>query len=132
MHPGSAEHRNASIAHLLHALQRLALEPVAQIAQFPVGVAATDELALDFEHWLKVCSGWGDVDSHVAMRLAAIDDLLGSMSGADQKERWTDEALAADPGWRRVRAMACEALRQAGWPRALPPTPEEDGTTYVR
>lgn len=132
LQPGTAEHRGASVARLWHAVQRLALEPAEQVAQFPVGVAVADELALDLEHWLEVCSAWGYLESGISRPLGAIDDLLGRMSGPDQKERWTLEALTTDPGWGEARTMAREVLRLAGWPRGSPPKPEDEGTTYVR
>jgi hypothetical protein len=129
--PGTSEHRDLWVGRLRHATQRLALDPAALLAQFPTFVECADELAMDFEHALLVCSSWGYLESRVSGDLAAIDSLLGSMSGPHQADRWTDDALTTDPGWLEVRAKARAALRVAGWPLDLPPTPEQEGASYV-
>lgn len=117
---------------LKHAVQRLALDPPAQVAQFPDFVVVADELALDLDHWLEVCEAWSYIDSpDVVAALKTINDHLDQVSGSEQAERWTVEALAADPGWIEVRAMAREALVAAGWAAEAPPTPEEDGDVFV-
>lgn len=129
--PGSPEHRQWCLARLQHALQRIALEPVEQIAQFPSIVVVADELALDLDHWTEVCRAWEYVEGKFDERLGKIDALLGGMSGPEQAERWTPEALVSDLGWQRARDMAREALRVAGWPQEVPPTPEDEGTAFV-
>ena len=129
--PGSPEHRQWCVASLRHALQRVALEPSQQVAQFPVFVIVADELALDLNHWIEVCRAWKYIEGEIVERLGALDGLLGSMSGPEQAVRWTKEALARDSGWQQARAMARDALRIAGWSQEVPPRPEEDGTTYV-
>jgi hypothetical protein len=112
LQPGSAEHRNASVARLRRA---------EHAAQFPVGVAAPQTSgALDLDHWLEVRSAWGHLEPDISKLLGAIDDLLGSISGPDQEERWTQEALATDPGggtWER-RLARCSAW-QAGFAESL-------------
>jgi hypothetical protein len=130
--PGTPEHWRWCVARLQHALQRIALEPQEQVAQFPSFVVMADELALDLDHWTEVCRAWRYVEGEVAVRLTVMGELLGSMSGREQATRWTEKALADDPGWQQARAMAREALRVAGWPQEVPPTPEAEGTKYVR
>jgi hypothetical protein len=49
------------------------------------------------------------------------------MSGHHNADRWTDEALKTDPGWRDIRATAGEAIRQIESLNiiATPPGPDQ-------
>jgi hypothetical protein len=88
-------------------------------------VAVADELALEFGHALEVCTGNGYLQGHAALaHLEALDTLLVAMSGPEQAERWTHDALATDAGWSEVRAQADDALRAAGWADQPPPSGE--------
>jgi hypothetical protein len=58
--------------------------------------------------------------------LAALDDLLGDMSGAEHASLWTEDALRACPEWAVVRQMAFEALVAFDWEIAVPPSYGEE------
>jgi|tagenome__1003787_1003787.scaffolds.fasta_scaffold20806278_1 hypothetical protein len=62
--------------------------------------ASIDELALDFD-----AQPWHDEPHPIQHALAELDRLLELMSGTNNAELWTPEALHG-PEWQRVREAA--------------------------
>lgn len=72
-----------------------------------------DELAMEFDDGIRllhqfVSEGW--IKASAADRLRALDGLLNEMSGAENSELWTLEALERSPRWEAVRSAARSAL----------------------
>ncbi|MEY9877932.1 hypothetical protein ABH931_007456 [Streptacidiphilus sp. MAP12-33] len=84
----------------------------------------TDEIALDFEHAYRGVAGAGEaeLDREVLSDLKTIDEIFDGMSGQDQADRWSDEAVASDPGWAETRALARRVLqvRVGDWRLPMP------------
>ncbi|HSI36548.1 MAG TPA: thioredoxin domain-containing protein, partial [Tepidisphaeraceae bacterium] len=98
-----------AVRELKRSLQALAAPADAQLRMFPAGVAKADELALDYNHWLDVVSGWGFELSEGQQRdLADVDRALETMSGPN--DHWSESALQSDPAWANVRDLARRAL----------------------
>lgn len=94
---------------LVESLVALAASPSDQVADLDRHGFHNDELALDFDHpvgLLWVLSDAGVLDRGAVDRLRLINELLGEMSGPANAARWTDVALADDPGWAEVRRRA--------------------------
>lgn len=114
------------LANLRYTLQLLAAPTADQIAHFlPSDFAfKADEMALDFDKWAKSVHTYWTLTEEQAASLIELDTYLERLSGSENAELWTDEALAADPRWDRVRALAEAALASFQWPKETPP-PEE-------
>lgn len=71
----------------------------------------TDEIALDFEHAFRCAGGsTADLDQDVLAHLSAIDVIFDDMSGQNQADCWSSEAVAADLRWSEARTLARQAL----------------------
>nr|BFD96259.1 hypothetical protein KitaXyl93_76190 [Kitasatospora sp. Xyl93] len=84
-----------------------------QLAWVAVRGVTTDDIALDFEHAFRMAESLvkeGALDPAVVPDLGAIDLIFGEMSGQDQSGRWTEDVVAADPGWAQARALARQVL----------------------
>lgn len=137
MRPATAlpdtEHEHASMKRLEHAIQRLALSATEQAAQYPDPVMLTDELALDFENWRRVCESSRYVHGGpLADHLQLLATHLEAMCGEDHTDLWTIDALHGAPEWREIRRLALNALEAANWPLRTPPRPEEEGDRFVQ
>jgi hypothetical protein len=73
-----------------------------------------DEIALDFAHWLEVARGYRLVDDAAVPLLMAIDENFIAMSGEENADEWTPEAVIASPRWTSQR----RALNLLGEARA--------------
>ena len=97
---------------LVESLINLAAEPEAQMRYLgPVWDIA--ELAED--HVAPAGNAWWMCDEGlIKPRVRELTERIGAsfdaMSGAENAERWSEQALANDPGWVEIRAMAREAL----------------------
>ena len=118
------------IEQLVHALQALAAPPDAQLARYPAGTAAADELALDFDDAWRLVASCQQLELAPAQRaaLASVDAALSRMSGAAHARLWTPDALRGAPEWALVRAHAARALAALDRPVAPPPPPR---ATYL-
>lgn len=68
-----------------------------------------DEIALNYDDALRALDGpigRGRIDAGLVDALREIDGLFASMSGIENGDRWTGEALAGDCGWERARRLA--------------------------
>jgi hypothetical protein len=108
---------------LMQSVQALALPADVQLSLFPDLVRKADELALDFGFFWDCVKG-NDVERLTAEQTRILDEInsqLDSMSGAQDAELWTDEALLENPLWGRTRVLAKAALVAFNWPREVPP-----------
>ena len=125
-----AERRaNGVLKQLCRALQLLASPAQAQLSHFPAhSVVLTDEMALDFDHWVQSVPTYWTLSKVQAAKLTALDDFLNKMSGPLHEAFWTDEALFSDPRWEEIRKLAESALVSFGWPIQVPPPAQyQDG-----
>jgi hypothetical protein len=63
--------------------------------------------------------------------LEIIDRMLGEMSGEENAERWTDDAVRTLSDWSTIRALARRALDTLGWELAPPPSFADRGIVFV-
>jgi hypothetical protein len=120
-----------ALLRLAEALVVLAAPAAAQI-EWSAAHGCSDELALDFDwanSWTLALIDRADprlINQRLHDLLAAIDDQLNRMSGHHNADRWTDDALKTDPGWRDIRALANEAIQEIESLNiiAIPPGPK--------
>jgi hypothetical protein len=111
---------------MIDALALLGASSADQLAWIDKYQVTTDEVALEFDDALHLLSGvWpghGESSEDVMSRLRLVDAVLGEMSGVENAERWSREALSADAGWCRVRALARDLLvdLRGSWCLPLP------------
>ncbi|MDI1459044.1 hypothetical protein NHG22_35340 [Streptomyces sp. ATE26] len=110
---------------LVEALTVLAADPQTQIAWLARHNVVTDEIALDFDHAFGMAESLaeeGYVDREVLPDLREIDAVLSEMSGPENADRWTKEALHVDEGWIRARRLARRTLvaELGEWQQPLP------------
>lgn len=114
---------------LQRAVMALAQEAEVQLSLFPDFVCKADELALDFEDGLYEMVGHeAEFSVEQKAAIAALENLLTSMSGQADADFWTEEALRSDPTWARIRALARTAVAVFGWGSS--PMPQSD-SVYV-
>ncbi len=104
------------------ALQALAAPAEQQLQLFPSFVCVPDELALEFDQWLRAVAAEATFTAEQQVVLARLDERISAWSGPAHPEVWTTTALATHPVWSDFRALACEALAAFGWPADLPPS----------
>jgi len=83
---------------------------VAWLEKYGVGA---DEIALDFDHAFGMAEylvAAGQFSPSAMSDLQEIDAVFEEMSGRDNADRWTLEALSTDAGWSRVRHLARRVL----------------------
>jgi hypothetical protein len=114
--------RVAIMERLRHALQALAATPEAQAELLSEFACEADELALEFDNWLKeaIAKYAAEMSAEQVASLEAVDRLLDEMSGRHRTDLWTETALRDDGRWSRVRSLAFTALERFGWPADLP------------
>lgn len=105
------------LVSLLKALGRLALPAEEQIAHLSGRglLPSADELALDLHDGAVlvpqfVAKGW--LTSRDATVITAVDEMLERMSGPENVELWTVDALKQAPEWEEVRRRAREVLAE--------------------
>ncbi|MFD7918039.1 hypothetical protein ACFV3R_02200 [Streptomyces sp. NPDC059740] len=85
----------------------------------------TDEIALDFDHAFRMTERLveeGLLDRAALSDLGLINSIFDEMSGHENKDRWTPEALGRDPGWCAVRRLAQRVLDREGVHTSVLPT----------
>ncbi|MGW1894159.1 hypothetical protein ACWCP6_28510 [Streptomyces sp. NPDC002004] len=110
---------------LLESLTVLAADAQSQVAWLAKHEVVTDEIALDFEHafgMAEVLVDEGRLGHGVLPDLQEIDAVLSEMSGAENADRWTREALSVDEGWSQARLAARRVLvaELGEWQQPLP------------
>ena len=118
------------LQQLQQSVQALALPATTQLALFPDFVCKAEELALGFDHWWLCVSSraTGVLMGDQQRLLQEIDSRLSLMSGAENAQLWSDDALRTDPAWQRVRQLAQETLVAFDWKAEIPPL---DDTRYI-
>ena len=108
---------------LVEAVQLLAADYEAQVAALPAYAAVPDELALIYHDAYLLVDQMADAgqltEKHLA-KLRELDEEMDAMSGAENTDRWTLDALRSDPWWERMRLLAGDALRSLNVPRQRP------------
>jgi hypothetical protein len=102
--------RDALVAQLVDAVQRLAAPPGVQVRYLEeLGVApSADELALELDDvWRAAVPELTDPQRTAVERL---DAALQELSGGDDETLWRVDALESDPHWDAVRRLARDAL----------------------
>jgi hypothetical protein len=114
------------LANLRYSLQLLAAAAPDQLAHFlpPDFACKADEMALDFDQWVKSVSTYWTLTEDQTTRLTELDAYLDRLSSPQNAAFWTDEVLVSDPRWGQVRVLAQAALTSFHWPKEVPP-PEE-------
>ena len=102
---------------LRSALKALAAPGSQALASVPDGAIKADELALDYENFVHAYLGNFRDEILQSQRdaLLAVDTMLQGMSGQENAELWTEEAVVSHPKWESVRYLAREALAALGW-----------------
>ncbi len=103
----------------------LAADAQTQVAWLVKHCVMTDEFALDFDHAFRMAEALvaeGELASEVMADLREINVLLSAMSGAENADRWTRDALSDDEGWAQARQMARRVLvaELGAWQQPLP------------
>ncbi|WP_439454890.1 hypothetical protein [Streptomyces antibioticus] len=109
----------------MDALTVLAADAQAQVGWLVRHAVMTDEIALDFDHAFRMAAGLvkeGQLARAVLADLRQIDVILSEMSGGENADRWTREALSTDEGWALARRLARRVLvaELGEWQQRLP------------
>ncbi len=110
---------------MIEALAVLGADSADQLAWIDKHKVVTDELALESDDAFRLIADLRQeefLDTEALGKLQLIDAVLEEMSGRENAERWSREALATDAGWRQVRTLARDLLvsLQGDWRRTLP------------
>ena len=112
------------LTRLKHSLQALASSADLQCKLFPDFVCKADELALDFDHWY-LCAKTNysdDLSETQKAALSAVNNAFDLMSGLENKDCWTEDALHLRPEWEQIRVLARDTLGAFGWSLETPPS----------
>ncbi|OKJ74721.1 hypothetical protein AMK31_31120 [Streptomyces sp. TSRI0107] len=109
----------------MESLTVLAADAQSQVAWLDRHRVVADEIALDFDHAVGMVEALveeGHLGRDVLPDLLEIDAILSEMSGAENADRWTREALSVDEGWSRTRRLSRRVLvaELGGWQQPLP------------
>jgi hypothetical protein len=130
--PETGARGDGVLEQLCYSLQLLASPAQAQLNHFPVGwVVLTDEMVLDFDHWIQCLSAYWKPSNEQLVQLSRLDDFLSEMSASLHSDFWTDEALSSDPKWEQVRTLAKTALVGFGWSVEVPSPVREEHEVLI-
>jgi hypothetical protein len=103
-------------------VQALAQPGKIQIELYPDGCVKADELALDFDNCFQVFKGkeFGRITNEQKKSLEILDSELAAMSGEENKELWTEEALLQNPRWENIRELSKKVLKEFNWKDGKP------------
>jgi len=93
---------------------------------FPNFVAIADELALNWEDALQDIDKYKDLMSDE--QISSINDLdryIESISGPQNIEFWTNDALESRPEWDKIRKLSAVIANKFMWPISPPPKSED-------
>jgi uncharacterized protein Yka (UPF0111/DUF47 family) len=105
------------------AVRALAQPASVQLTLFPDFVLKADELALEWEERYDFFLNSEEssmVNQAILEALQSLDDEIDQMSGEKRQDLWKDEALTNSIEWQRVRSLAKNVLRLAGWSEEPP------------
>lgn len=111
--------RERQLILLKTSLQQAAMPADRQLVHF-WGFDVPFEVADDICNWCRwgLSSGEMQLMDEQRERLAALYDRLLQMSGSDNAELWTDDALRNRTEWEDIRQQARILLDLFGWPMA--------------
>ncbi|MEU4979609.1 hypothetical protein [Streptomyces sp. NPDC021969] len=98
---------------LMEALTVLAADAQLQVSWLVRHAVMTDEIALDFDHAFRMAEvlvAERQLGRGVMADLREIDATLSRMSGGENADRWTRDALSTDEGWALARRLARRIL----------------------
>ncbi|CAH9418352.1 hypothetical protein SGL43_05401 [Streptomyces globisporus] len=103
----------------------LAADAQKQVTWLVRHAVMTDEVALDFDHAFRMAEvlvAEGQLARGVMVDLQEIDVILSGMSGGENADRWTRDALSTDEGWALARRLARRVLvaELGEWQQPLP------------
>ncbi|MGW0184616.1 hypothetical protein ACWDV7_02495 [Streptomyces sp. NPDC003362] len=110
---------------LIESLTVLAADAQSQVAWLDRHGVGADEIALDFGEavgMVEALVNEGHLGRGALPHLLEIDAILSEMSGAENADRWTRDALSVDEGWSQTRRLARRVLvaELGGWQQPLP------------
>ncbi|MET7737732.1 hypothetical protein ABZT02_41500 [Streptomyces sp. NPDC005402] len=110
---------------LMEALTVLAADAQIQVLWLVEHAVMTDEIALGFDHAFRMADALvaeGQLAHAVVADLQEIDVILSGMSGGENADRWTSNALSTDEGWALARRLARRVLvaELGAWQQPLP------------
>ena len=110
-----------SMRQLEQSVRVAALPAYRQIESFPIGVDVPFEIADDFGNWCQWVLNAADVRLTNQQRscLISLDTRLNRMSGEDNADLWTEDALRSRPEWEEVRSEALDLLDLFEWPEEV-------------
>lgn len=104
------------------AIAALAQPAEIQLALFPDFACKADELALNFEDGLYELVGRErHVSAEQRTAINHLDSLVRAMSGEQNSEFWTEEALRSHETWNEIRTRAKLVASAFGWSVDVPP-----------
>ena len=97
---------------LVAALNALSLSGEQQLAAHEEGSHKPDEIALDFDDTLKFWKSrlWHSLSDEQKDGIDAVDAHLSRMSGAQESDLWTEDAVLNHPRWIELRNLAAKAV----------------------
>jgi hypothetical protein len=99
------------LKQLCLSLRLLASDAQTQITHFAgQPVVITDEMALDFDNWVRIIQTYWDLSEEQNKIINQINAFLDRMSEKSEDSFWTDEALFTDEKWEEVRKFAKEGI----------------------
>lgn len=107
------------------AIQALAQPYNVQLSLFPDFTHKPDELALSFEDALYELVGREDlVSAEQRSAIDHLDDIVSAMSGEENADFWTEDAVRHHPTWEEFRVRAKLVAQAFGWPIESPGPPD--------
>ncbi len=107
-----------NMMQLEKAVRVAALPACQQINSFPPNVDIPFEIADDFDNWCRWVLGGKDapeLTNEQRSCLIALNRRLDEMSGEENADLWTEDALRCRPEWEEVREDARRILELFGW-----------------
>lgn len=105
------------LQELRKSLRALALPGPEALRTQPDGTAKADELALEYDNFLvsTLDNFESDFTAEQVQALRRVNGLLEEMSGEENAELWTDQAVCSHARWDEVRRLAQQAMQLLGW-----------------
>jgi hypothetical protein len=110
-----------NMIQLRRSVRLAALPADEQIASFPNGAAIEEEIAIDFDSYCQwALEGYQapDLSHEQRTSLLALNTRLERMSGEQNADLWTNDALRTRVEWEQVRKDARKILDVFGWTMA--------------
>jgi hypothetical protein len=110
------------VRHMVWALRWVAAEPEAALAPLRgtdgAWIMSPDEIAITLEDWWLPLKARDVLAPEVKDAISEIDAAFNAMSGRNQPDDWTPEAVRSSQDWAAQRKRARDVLALLGEPRA--------------